>query len=748
MTRASRDAFLSYSSRDKPVADAICAALERERIRCWIAPRDIVPGRNYAEAIIDGINASRLLVVVLSGESNRSPQVLREVERAVHRGLPVIPFRIEEVTPSKSMEYFLSAPHWLDALTPPVEAHISHLTAVVRAVLESEHPSPVGRDAQAVAPRTSAGAERMAAEGRRSVRRLRTVGLAAGAVAMVLAFLFVVWPKLGPSRWRGEFEAYRQQVMAGRGSIAYLKNAAPTHFPEWLRDAEAGDPIAQLFIGRCHQEGLVAPRDPEVALSWLEKSAGSGNDFAMHTIALAHEQGTGVPKDPSQALAWYTKAAEAGNPISLRAIGLLYASSAIDRPNPERALSWYRRAADAGDAVSMRLIGNCHRNGEGVPRDDAEAQMWYAKAAAAGDAYSSGRQLGNQLAPHFAAYVAEGSTEQAKQDSLKAIESLRPAYEQLDLLPIESIFESSDLRNVVAPIADLKSDDPLREAYDALIERYVAVYAEAARSERMNGIDSFSLAVDSLVKRRFEARQFQAVVDFWTRCYSDVPLADLDADQELNALIRQLNWSATSLLRTGQRPEATAVIEDALSLCDRSLRDRPWDWYTKDACAGLCFSAADAWIELGERAIAQPLLRRAWEITLRRLGREEILARTPELPQKGKAPAGASTEDREFFESFGPDRDASKSGLKKFTIPCDFAGKTFPFDVYVITGKRGYAELQDQFRWLRHFRGGEVPTEVRESFLKLNELAVKHDVDFMELCVYALAEAAKKQESQ
>ena len=105
-----RDAFISYSSHDKPTADAICAVLERDKVRCWIAPRDVLPGVNYGEAIIDGINSCRLLVIVLSSASNGSPQVLREVERAVSKGIPIIPFRIEDVVPSKSMEYFLSLP--------------------------------------------------------------------------------------------------------------------------------------------------------------------------------------------------------------------------------------------------------------------------------------------------------------------------------------------------------------------------------------------------------------------------------------------------------------------------------------------------------------------------------------------------------------------------------------------------------------------------------------------------------------
>ena len=129
------DVFVSYSSHDKPTADALVARLEAARLRCWIAPRDILPGMEWGEAIIDGIHRSRVMVLVFSASANASPQIRREVERAVNRGIPIIPFRIEEVMPSRSLEYFLSSPHWLDALTPPVEAHIQRLAEAVRAML-------------------------------------------------------------------------------------------------------------------------------------------------------------------------------------------------------------------------------------------------------------------------------------------------------------------------------------------------------------------------------------------------------------------------------------------------------------------------------------------------------------------------------------------------------------------------------------------------------------------------------------
>jgi hypothetical protein len=126
------DVFVSYSSRDKPVADAVVAGLESKGIRCWVAPRDITPGSSWGDAIINAIEASHFMVIILSGNSNRLKQVVREVERAVANNVIIIPFRIEDIDPTGAMAYFLSTEHWLDAITPPLERHIEKLQATLQ----------------------------------------------------------------------------------------------------------------------------------------------------------------------------------------------------------------------------------------------------------------------------------------------------------------------------------------------------------------------------------------------------------------------------------------------------------------------------------------------------------------------------------------------------------------------------------------------------------------------------------------
>jgi len=82
------DVFISYASGDKAVADAACATLEGRRIRCWIAPRDILAGADWGDAITEAISECQVMVLVFSGRSNESDRVRDEVVMAADEGKP------------------------------------------------------------------------------------------------------------------------------------------------------------------------------------------------------------------------------------------------------------------------------------------------------------------------------------------------------------------------------------------------------------------------------------------------------------------------------------------------------------------------------------------------------------------------------------------------------------------------------------------------------------------------------------
>ncbi|HEX6954886.1 MAG TPA: toll/interleukin-1 receptor domain-containing protein [Agromyces sp.] len=148
----SHEVFICHASEDKAIADAVCAFLEQERIPAWIAPRDILPADDYGKSIVEAITSSRLVVLVFSSSANASPHIRRELELAVSNGIPILPFRVEDEVPSESLQYYLGGIHWLDALTPPLEAHLRHLAGTVRVLLDRNEPTLRGnRAAGAVA---------------------------------------------------------------------------------------------------------------------------------------------------------------------------------------------------------------------------------------------------------------------------------------------------------------------------------------------------------------------------------------------------------------------------------------------------------------------------------------------------------------------------------------------------------------------------------------------------------------------
>ena len=113
------DVFISYSSKDQKVVEAMCAYLEQHKVRCFVAYRDIPKGLVWAEAIVDALEESKMMVVVFSEEFNRSPQVDREIELASEDKKPILTFRISDAKFKGAKKYYLKNLNWIDAFPEP-----------------------------------------------------------------------------------------------------------------------------------------------------------------------------------------------------------------------------------------------------------------------------------------------------------------------------------------------------------------------------------------------------------------------------------------------------------------------------------------------------------------------------------------------------------------------------------------------------------------------------------------------------
>jgi hypothetical protein len=133
MDEASR-VFVSHSSTDDKLAFAIVKGLEKRGIACWIAPRDVIPGAPYPSEIIRGINNSKAMVVMMTGNIHDSEFVSMEVERATDKKIIRIPLRFASTKPTGSLELLLSSSHWLAMTDPPKEDDLDILAGTLKKI--------------------------------------------------------------------------------------------------------------------------------------------------------------------------------------------------------------------------------------------------------------------------------------------------------------------------------------------------------------------------------------------------------------------------------------------------------------------------------------------------------------------------------------------------------------------------------------------------------------------------------------
>jgi TIR domain-containing protein len=303
----SHDVFISHSTKDKTVADAVCAVLEKHKIRCWIAPRDITPGKEWGASIIDAIGASRVMIVIFSASANNSLQIPREVERAVNKEVTVVPLRIENVVPTKALEYFIGSVHWLDALTPPLEKHLDKMARVVEGILRSEKTNsatqtPARRPTEEAVVSTS---EAAVTTPQTRARKWLWQFVAIGALGVIVVVFAVIYSSRTPS--------VASPVEPSRDPTHEKPNASPpsdaTPSPDAVANSDATTRAKQHYQNAV---AAIAKNDWRSATGELlqAENLAPQNALVHYDVALVYSH-TGQVKS---ALAEVNKAIELGLP--------------------------------------------------------------------------------------------------------------------------------------------------------------------------------------------------------------------------------------------------------------------------------------------------------------------------------------------------------------------------------------------------------------------------------------------------
>lgn len=196
-------AFISHASADAAMAQRLVAALEGNGIRCWIAPRDVPPGAQYADAIVRAISEASVFLVLLSANSVASAHVAREVEWAGSKGRRFLALRLDAAPLTPALEYFLGESQWVD-LQAGEEAAAARLVQAIR---------------QAPGPATALGIPAQTPGSQQASKRAPIALLACAALAIVG---ILVWKFLPPKAAPAAAPARSAVAATPEKSIAVL----------------------------------------------------------------------------------------------------------------------------------------------------------------------------------------------------------------------------------------------------------------------------------------------------------------------------------------------------------------------------------------------------------------------------------------------------------------------------------------------------------------------------------------------
>lgn len=341
MEQTRYDVFISYSTIDKLIAEAVCGYLESHRIRCFVAYRDILKGDDWAQTIPPALRGSRMMLAVFSQAFNVSEQTDNELHIAAHRKIPILTFRITDDDFDGAKEYFLAKSNWIDAFPEP-EKQFGELLRSVQVLLglkfdlnEEKMPEDNGRD------------DRLS----ESEQKLHE------AMAMLD-------PALGENR----------DKLRG----AYLLRKV----------ADEGLPDAECQMGLCYLDGIGVSQSWREAMDWFSKGAMQGHPRAMRQLAMMHHYGMGTVSNIMKALEYYTSAANGGDGVSMKFLGRFFHTGELGVIDEERSKQYYEMAQHRLLELSMEKedpeaqceLGFSYLDGEGVPLDHYYAVEWFRRA--------------------------------------------------------------------------------------------------------------------------------------------------------------------------------------------------------------------------------------------------------------------------------------------------------------------------------------------------------------------------------
>jgi Tol biopolymer transport system component len=267
--------FISYAANDAETANAACRYLESRGATCWIAPRDVKPGAQYADAIVRAINEATAVVVVMSASAMASSHVRREVERAAAKHKQIIAFRIDAVAPNPALEYFLSESQWIDVLALGMQPALARLASAVDGEVPVITAPAISTVKHGPPPAKPLRLNKMA---------LGVAATAAAAILAIVGFLIFGWPREAAEQWRdplADAKIMRLTDFTGTEHAAAISRDG--RFVAFLADRDGHVDAWSTEVGSNSYRNLTEGRVPQMSNASI-RTVGFSPDGSLVTL--------------------------------------------------------------------------------------------------------------------------------------------------------------------------------------------------------------------------------------------------------------------------------------------------------------------------------------------------------------------------------------------------------------------------------------------------------------------------------
>lgn len=300
-----------------------------------------------------------------------------------------------------------------------------------------------------------------------------------------------------------------------------------------------------------------------------------------------------------------------------------------------------------------------------------------------------------------------------------------------------------ELIELSAPFATCANALQMGSACNRLVRKSTSEASARLHEGKSSLEDSFLVTQRQLQLLRDQGQLFLksalAVIDGDQRLPNSVPHSNRPSTEPLMDYCNLVRDVGNALVRAKKVEEAIESMSAAATRCEIWANTYDWDFYLRNSTSGLLDALASALDSANQPEAARALLARCWD--------SGLLA-----CQKRYAAMLASGRGGPKDEKRAAEVAAYQWNGKRFTVPvrartAPADGLTYPVDIYIgeLYDKRRYKGIEDQAIWLLRNRGMVVSQDVRDSFLKLEDIARENKVSFPDLAKYALGAAKAEQ---